>query len=59
MSATLPDTNKPVRPDWRSLAQKAANETDSEKLLAIIRELCDVLEESNGTNGDKGSGQAA
>jgi hypothetical protein len=55
----LPDTNKAVRPDWRSLAQKAASETDSEKLLAIIRELCDVLEESNGSNGGNGSGHAA
>jgi hypothetical protein len=56
MSSPLPELNKPVRPDWRSLAQKAANETDSAKLLAIIRELCDVLEESSGGNG---SGQAA
>src|SRR5262249_3312966 len=31
--------------DWKALAQKAANEQDSKKLLAIIEELNQALEE--------------
>ena len=38
------DFDKGQARDWRDLAQKAANEKDSQKLLAIIRELNAALE---------------
>lgn len=30
--------------DWRELAEKAAHETDSKKLMALVRELTDALD---------------
>lgn len=35
----------PGRKDWRELARRAADETDPQKLLEIIQELCRTLDE--------------
>ena len=44
------------RKDWRTLAELASRETDSAKLVEIVHELCDVLEQAER---EKSSGHAA
>ena len=33
--------------EWREIAQKAANEKDPKKLIKLVENLCDALEEQN------------
>ena len=41
----MPTNGKPTRTrDWRDLAEQATSETDSEKLIQIVEELCGVLD---------------
>jgi benzoyl-CoA reductase/2-hydroxyglutaryl-CoA dehydratase subunit BcrC/BadD/HgdB len=30
--------------DWRKIAARASTETDPDKLLTLVQELCDILE---------------
>jgi len=40
----------PSQPDgWRDLAQKASSERDPKKLLHLIQELCDRLDQESAT----------
>ena len=36
--------DKSTHRDWLELAKQAANETDTQKLVALVRELCDALD---------------
>jgi len=44
------DDKKPKSPsprweDWREIAERASNETDPKKLIQLVRQLCDVLDQ--------------
>ena len=36
--------DKSTQKDWHELAEQAVKETDHEKLVAIVRELCNALD---------------
>ena len=44
----LMPSNEESQSKWRQLAEQAANETDTDRLIEIIRQLCDELDARHG-----------
>jgi hypothetical protein len=46
-------SNEESQSKWRQLAEQAANETDTNRLIQIIRELCDELDARHGPDAGR------
>jgi hypothetical protein len=43
----------PPPEDWRTLAEQASTEADSNKLVEIVEHLCDVIDQKNPEQGKR------
>lgn len=41
----MPTDDKGIRNNWRDLAERASGETDPERLVKVIQELCEALDQ--------------
>lgn len=44
------EMSKPSERDWREIAEQATKETNPEKLVRIVEELCGALDKRNQQN---------